>query len=228
MSTSRLAPIAERRRATRQTKRCVDVVLAGLGCFVLSPVLGAVALLVKLGDGASVFHRGVRVGLHGAPFRIFKYRTMIVEAESRGGSSTPDDDPRINRVGRVLRKYKLDELPQLFNVLRGEMSLVGPRPQVPWAVEHYADHERALLDVLPGMTDYASILFRDEGALLRGADDPDRAYLDQIAPEKIRLGLEYVRYRSLWTDVKILLATLGVVAGLDARRCLDFARGTPR
>jgi lipopolysaccharide/colanic/teichoic acid biosynthesis glycosyltransferase/glycosyltransferase involved in cell wall biosynthesis len=220
--------VAGRRRAAGRAKRCFDLALAGLGCLLLSPLLIAVALAVKLGDGHSVFHRGVRVGLHGVPFRLFKYRTMVVGAQSLGGSSTPDDDPRITRVGRVLRRYKLDELPQLFNVLRGEMSLVGPRPQVAWAVEHYTDHERALLDVLPGMTDYASILFHDEGALLRGADDPDRAYLERIAPEKIRLGLDYVLHRSLWTDTKILLATLGVVVGLDAKRCLDFVRGTAR
>jgi len=207
------------------TKRCFDVAFAGLACLLLSPLLGIVAVLVRLNNGGVVFHRGTRVGINGTPFRIFKYRTMVIEAESGGGSSTPDDDPRITWIGRVLRKYKIDELPQLLNVLRGEMSLVGPRPQVAWAVALYSDAERELLAVRPGMTDYASILFRDEGALLKGADDADRAYLARIAPEKMRLGLEYLRHRTLWTDVKILLATLGAIAGIDARRCLDFARG---
>lgn len=211
-----------------RAKRGFDLALAGLGCVLLGPLLLALALVVKLADGGPVFHRGVRIGRYGAPFRILKFRTMVVDAASRGGSSTPDDDPRITRVGRVLRRYKLDELSQLFNVLRGEMSLVGPRPQVAWAVDLYAEHERALLDVRPGLTDYASIRFHDEGARLSGVGDADRVYLQWIAPEKIRLGLEYVRDRSLRTDTRILLATLGVVAGFDARRCLDFARGIPR
>ena len=206
-------------------KRCFDVVFASLACLVLSPLLVIVALLIRIGDGGPVFYRGIRVGLNGRPFRIFKYRTMVVEAESIGGSSTADGDPRITMVGRVLRRYKIDELPQLLNVLLGEMSLVGPRPQVPWAVNLYSDGERALLAVRPGMTDYASILFRDEGALLKGVDDTDRTYLERIAPEKMRLGLEYVQHRSLWADTKIILATLGAVAGVDSRRCLNFARG---
>lgn len=189
-------------------KRLFDIVCSILALVVLSPALITIAVMVNREDRGPVFYRGTRTGRFGKPFRIVKFRTMVVDAEKLGGSSTADDDPRISRVGRTLRKYKLDELPQLFNVLKGEMSIVGPRPQVPWAVELYSEAERALLSVRPGITDYASIKFRDEGAILRASGDPDRDYLEKIAPEKIRLGLEYVRTQSLATDMKLILLTL--------------------
>src|SRR5437773_11394427 len=171
-------------------KRSFDLIFSLLGLIVLAPVFAAVAVAIKIESAGPVFYRGVRAGRYGKAFRIFKFRTMVMNAEALGSASTPEDDQRITQVGRFLRKLKLDELPQLLNVLRGEMSLVGPRPQVPWAVNLYSDGERALLAVRPGMTDYASILFRDEGALLKGADDTDRTYLERIAPEEMRLGLE--------------------------------------
>ena len=188
-------------------KRAFDFLISLLGLLVLSPVLSILALLVKLSSPGPVFYRGVRVGRYGKPFRILKFRTMVVDAERIGGSSTPEDDPRITTVGRFLRKYKLDELPQLINVFKGDMSFVGPRPQVPWAVELYTEEEKALLSVRPGITDYASIRFSKEADILRGSGDPDREYLEKIAPEKIRLGLEYVRNHSLLVDIKIILAT---------------------
>jgi len=188
-------------------KRAFDFLISLLGILVLSPVLSILALLVELSSPGPAFYRGVRVGLHGKPFRILKFRTMVVDAERIGGSSTPEDDPRITTVGRFLRKYKLDELPQLINVFKGDMSFVGPRPQVPWAVELYTEEEKALLSVRPGITDYASIRFSKEADILRGSGDPDREYLEKIAPEKIRLGLEYVRNHSLLVDIKIILAT---------------------
>jgi lipopolysaccharide/colanic/teichoic acid biosynthesis glycosyltransferase len=139
---------------------------------------------------------------------------MVVDAERLGASSAVEDDPRITRIGGFLRRYKLDEVAQVFNVLTGNMSLVGPRPQVQWAVDLYSDEERQLLSVRPGITDYASIKFRNEGGILQGSADPDRDYLEKIAPEKIRLGLGYVRNRSLWLDVKIIAATLwGILGG---------------
>jgi lipopolysaccharide/colanic/teichoic acid biosynthesis glycosyltransferase len=138
---------------------------------------------------------------------------MVVNAERLGASSTAQDDPRITRMGRVLRASKLDEAPQLLNVLAGDMSLVGPRPQVEWAVALYTEEQQALLDVRPGMTDFASIVFANEAELLHGSRDPDRDYLATIAPEKIRLGLEYVRSRSLLLDFRIILATLCRVSG---------------
>src|SRR5262249_966104 len=150
-----------------------------------SPLYLSIAVLIKLMSPGPVFYRGERMGLQKKRFYIYKFRTMGVDAERRGGSSTAADDPRITRIGRLLRKGKLDELPQFFNVLLGDMSVVGPRPQVAWAVELYNEEERKLLDVRPGITDYASIRFRNEGEILRGSSDPDKTYLEVIAPEKI-------------------------------------------
>ncbi len=201
-------------------KRAFDIILSFFGIVLLSPVFLALTLWVKLGSKGPVFYRGERVGLLGRDFRIFKYRSMVVNADKIGGSSTGEDDPRVTAAGRFLRKYKLDELPQLFNVLFGDMSLVGPRPQVRWAVELYSEEEKALLTVRPGITDYASLVFRNEGEILKGSTDPDKDYLIKIAPGKIRLGLEYVRNHSVLTDCKIILATLGALAGKDPAWCL--------
>jgi lipopolysaccharide/colanic/teichoic acid biosynthesis glycosyltransferase len=164
-----------------------------------------------------VFYRGLRMGRRGRSFRIFKFRTMVEDAEKLGGASTPEDDPRVTQVGRLLRRYKLDELPQILNVITGEMSLVGPRPQVPWAVELYTHEERAVLNARPGITDYASVRFRDEGEILRGSTNPDKDYFEKIHPEKMRLSLEYVRKQSLWLDCQILWKTLGAVVLRPAR-----------
>src|SRR5258708_25298740 len=161
--------------------------------------------------GGAVFCGGLRVGRFGKPFRIFKFRTMVEDAEKLGGGTTPEDDPRVTRIGRFLREYKLDELPQILNVITGDMSLVGPRPQVPWAVEMYTQDERTILNVRPGITDPASVRFRDEGEILRGSANPDKDYFEKIHPEKMRLSLEYVREQSLWLDCRILLKTLGAV-----------------
>lgn len=206
-------------------KRAFDLLGSMLGLLVLSPVLFFIALLIKVGSKGPVWYRGLRVGRSGVPFRIFKFRTMVANADKIGASSTPDNDPRITRVGRFLRKYKLDELPQLINVLVGEMSLVGPRPQVPWAVELYRDEEKALLTVRPGITDYASIRFSNEADILRGSLDPDKDYLEKIAPEKIRLGLEYVRNRNLWVDMRIISATLWGLVGGNPESLLRIPRG---
>jgi len=198
-------------------KRTIDLILAMLGVILLSPVLTAVALLIKFDSRGPIFYRGVRIGRYGNPFRIFKFRTMVEDAEKLGGASTPEDDPRVTRMGRFLRKYKLDELPQILNVISGEMSLVGPRPQVPWAVKLYTQEERTILNVRPGITDYASVRFRDEGEILRGSANPDKEYFEKIHPEKMRLSLEYVRNQSVWLDCKILLKTLGAVVWRPVR-----------
>jgi len=192
-------------------KRAVDIVIAGIGLLLLSPVLTMVAVLVKWDSSGPVFYRGVRVGRFGRPFRICKFRTMVVNAEKLGGWSIADDDPRITRVGKFLRRYKFDELPQLINVLTGEMSLVGPRPEVRHYVDMFTDEEKAILRVRPGMTDWASLWNPDQGAVLAGSPDPDKTYLEKIRPEKIRLQLEYVRKQSFWTDMTILLQTLAVI-----------------
>jgi len=189
-------------------KRLLDLVFSLLGLIALSPLLLAVALVIKLGSPGPVFYRGLRAGRQGQPFRIFKFRTMVVNADSIGGPSTSADDPRLTRIGAFLRRYKLDELPQLINVLRGEMSLVGPRPEVLEEAQRYTAEEKELLEVRPGITDWASIRFRNEGEILRGAPDPHQAYREKIRPEKIRLGLEYVRHHSLLTDCKIVWQTL--------------------
>jgi lipopolysaccharide/colanic/teichoic acid biosynthesis glycosyltransferase len=193
-------------------KRVFDVVGAGLGLLLLSPALIVVAVLIRTGDNGPVFYRGRRVGRGGKPFLMYKFRTMVMNADKIGGSSTPDDDPRLTGVGKWLRRYKLDELPQLINVLTGEMSLVGPRPQVQWAVDLYTPEQRQVLSVPPGMTDYASVRFPNEGEILKGSTDPDRDYMEKIHPEKMRLSLEYVRSRSFLGDLRIILQTFGAVS----------------
>jgi lipopolysaccharide/colanic/teichoic acid biosynthesis glycosyltransferase len=198
-------------------KRVIDLVGAAFGLLVLSPVLLVVAVLIELEDRGPIFYKGVRVGRDGKPFRMVKFRTMVVNADRLGGLSTADDDPRITRIGKRLRSLKLDELPQLFNVVRGNMSLVGPRPEVPQEVARYTEEERELLSVRPGITDWASVRFRDEGAILKGSTDPHETYLRVIRPEKMRLGLEYVRDRSLETDMRILAATLKALVSPRSR-----------
>ena len=192
-------------------KRSFDLILSLLGLIVLAPVFAAVAVAIKIESAGPVFYRGVRAGRYGKAFRIFKFRTMVEDADKIGGPSSSADDPRITRVGNFLRRYKLDELPQLLNVLRGEMSLVGPRPEVLQEVLLYTEEEKRLLDVRPGITDWASIRFRDEGEILRGSADPHAAYREKIRPEKIRLGLEYVERRSFLTDCKIIVSTLKAI-----------------
>jgi len=189
------------------TKRLLDILLSVIGLVVSSPLITVIALLIKLDSEGPVFYRGERIGQFGKPFNIFKFRTMIVNPDQIGASSTPDDDPRITRVGRVVRRYKLDELPQLINVLKGEMSFVGPRPQVPWAVELYSEEEKAVLSVRPGIADYAFVMLPSEGQVLRGSTDPDKDYFEKIHPHKMRLSLEYVRNRAFGFDMKILVDT---------------------
>ena len=192
-------------------KRLFDLAASVIGLTLLLPVLAVLALAVKLDSPGPVFYRGLRAGRFGKAFRIFKYRTMVVDAHKLGGPSSSADDPRITRMGGLLRRYKFDELPQLLNVLKGEMSLVGPRPEVVEEVLLYTAEEKGLLEVRPGITDWASIRFRNEGEILRGSSDPHAAYREKIRPEKIRLGLEYVRRRSFMTDFKIILKTLKAI-----------------
>jgi len=195
-----------------------DGTCAFLGLLVLSPVLGLVALLVKLSDGGPVLYRGLRTGLNGRQFRICKFRSMVVDAEKTGVTATADDDPRITRVGRFLRKYKLDELPQLVNVLVGDMSLVGPRPEVPQYTALFTRQEQAILSVRPGITDWATLWDIAEGAVLAGSDNPEQAYLEKIRPEKIRLQLKYIRERSFGVDVRILALTLWALVARRRRQ----------
>lgn len=189
-------------------KRLFDVICSLLGLFLLSPLLIFIALRIKVEDRGPIFYRGLRVGLNGRDFHIFKFRTMVVDAEKLGGPSTSDDDTRITRVGKFLRKYKLDELPQLINVLFGDMSIVGPRPEVRYYVDQFSEKEKVILGLRPGITDWASIWNSDEGAVLAGAADPEKAYQELIRPTKIRLQMKYVRERSFFTDLKIIFLTV--------------------
>jgi lipopolysaccharide/colanic/teichoic acid biosynthesis glycosyltransferase len=192
-------------------KRSFDVLASVLGLLFLLLFLLALAVVIKLDSRGPVFYRGVRAGRFGKPFRIFKFRTMVHNAEKIGGPSSAADDPRITRTGSFLRRYKLDELPQLINVAKGEMSFVGPRPEVIQEVQLYTETEKRLLEMRPGITDWASIKFRNEGEILRGNADPHQAYREKIRPEKVRLGLEYVNSHSFATDCKIIAQTLKAI-----------------
>jgi lipopolysaccharide/colanic/teichoic acid biosynthesis glycosyltransferase len=192
-------------------KRAFDATAAGIGLIVLSPVLAFITLRIKTGSPGPILYRGKRVGLNGETFDMLKFRTMVINADQIGGSSTPEDDPRITSVGKMLRRYKLDELPQLINVLKGDMSFVGPRPQVKWAVDLYTPEEREILKVRPGITDEASLKFSNEAEILKGSKDPDKDYIEKIHPEKMRLSLEYVRSRSFSGDLSIIARTAGAI-----------------
>jgi len=175
---------------------------------IFSPLFCVLALLIKVDSKGSVFYRGSRTGKNGHAFRIYKFRTMVENAENLGGYSTSETDKRITRLGRHLRKYKIDELPQLINVLKGDMSLVGPRPEVKAYTDLYTGEELAILTVRPGITDLASIEYRNLDAILALSSDPDQYYRTVIRPKKNALRLYYVRNRSLLLDVKILIQTV--------------------
>lgn len=206
-------------------KRLFDIVVATAGLASLSPILLWSAWRIKFDDGDPVFYRGERIGLHGKPFRIYKFRTMIVDAEKFGASSTSGDDVRITRIGRFLRKYKLDELPQLINVLIGDMSLVGPRPEVKKFTDLYTDEEKVILTVRPGITDWASIWNSDEGAILAGTKDPDKVYMELIRPTKLKLQMKYVKERSFWVDLKIIFLTVIAIVQPESQAVSEIRRG---
>lgn len=192
---------------------------------VLSPFLLWVGWRIKKEDGGPVFYRGERVGLNGRLFKIFKFRTMVVDAEKIGGSSTSDDDERITKIGKKLRKYKLDELPQLLNALVGDMSIVGPRPEVKYYTDQFNEEERLILSVRPGITDWASIWNADEGAVLAGAEDPDKAYEELIRPTKLGLQLKYVREGSFFVDIKIIILTVMAVLQPESQVVREVRNG---
>jgi lipopolysaccharide/colanic/teichoic acid biosynthesis glycosyltransferase len=192
-------------------KRAFDFVMGLIAVIILGIPMLIIAILIKLDSRGPVLYVGRRVGRDGVPFGMYKFRTMVMNADKIGGSSTPDDDPRLTRMGRALRRYKLDEFPQFLNVVKGDMSLVGPRPQVQSVVDGYTAEERLVLSVPPGITDYASLRFPNEGEILRSSPDPDQTYMEKIHPEKMRLGLEYVRSRSFFTDLAILFRTVGAI-----------------
>jgi lipopolysaccharide/colanic/teichoic acid biosynthesis glycosyltransferase len=189
-------------------KRLVDFFVSLLFLFLLSPILLLLAILIKLESNGPVFYLQVRVGLNGKDFRIFKFRTMFIGSDKAGLLTVGGRDPRITKVGIFIRKYKLDELPQLINVLNGEMSLVGPRPEVRKYVNMYNDEQLKVLSVKPGITDYASIQYSDENELLAKSVDPEKTYIDEVMPAKLLLNLKYINEISLLTDLKIIGLTV--------------------
>lgn len=191
------------------TKRFFDWTASTLGLLVLTPLLLILSMWIKIDSPGPVFFRQLRVGRGGKPFRMHKFRTMVEDAELRGLQITVGADKRVTRVGKLLRKYKLDELPQLIDVWVGAMSLVGPRPEVPQYVAHYPDDLRDLiLSVRPGITDRASIEFKDENEILGKAIDPHLAYINEVLPIKIKYYEDYVTDHSLASDIKIIFATI--------------------
>ncbi|MBI2098817.1 sugar transferase [Candidatus Uhrbacteria bacterium] len=192
-------------------KRLFDLIFALVGLVLLSPLFIVLAIWIKRESPGPVFYRGVRAGKSFKPFRIFKFRSMVVNAEQLGSLSVPEDSLLVTKPGKFLRRFKLDELPQLINVLKGEMSLVGPRPEIMEYAKLYTSGEKNVYTIRPGMTDYASLWNIDEGAYLAGAktiEETERKYLDELRPEKVRLQVKYVKEMSFWTDIKIILLTL--------------------
>jgi len=190
------------------TKRLYDLFIASLSLLVVGPLVLLIAVAIRLTDSGPVFFSQRRVGLHGRLFHILKFRTMIPGAEQLGTSVTGKDDTRVTAIGRLLRRAKLDELPQLWNVFRGEMSLVGPRPEVPCYVEEYTPEQRRVLELKPGVTDLATLLYRNEEEVLRNADDVEGFYLQEVVPRKIQLNLAYATHANRWEDTKVILRTL--------------------
>lgn len=192
-------------------KRAFDIVASGLGLILLSPLLLVVAIWIKLDSKGPVFYRQTRVGQYNKDFRIFKFRTMHTGSDKGSQVTIGDRDPRVTRAGYWIRKFKIDELPQLINVFVGEMSLVGPRPEVRHYVDYWTPEQMHVLDVKPGITDAASIKFRNESEFLKKADDPEKHYIEVIMPMKLKLYLEYVNHHSFKGDIRLILETIWTV-----------------
>lgn len=189
-------------------KRLFDILASLCGIIVVGIPLIIIAILIKLDSKGPILFLQKRVGRYGNPFYIYKFRTMVTDAEKLGKQITVGHDSRITKVGAVLRKYKIDELPQLFNVLKGDMSLVGPRPEVPRYVELYSEEERRVLDVRPGITDLASIRYKDENDILGKVENPEEYYINIIMKDKLKLNLEYIEKSNLIFDIKLIFKTI--------------------
>ena len=188
--------------------RFFDFILSLVGLVVLAPIFIVLAIWIKIDSKGSVFYKQVRVGQNGIDFGLFKFRSMVVDADKKGLITVGGRDPRITRSGYFIRKYKLDELPQLINVLVGDMSLVGPRPEVRKYVNLYTDEQQKVLSVKPGITDYASIEYMDENEILGKSSDPEKTYIEEIMPEKIKYNMKYINNKSLFEYFKIILLTV--------------------
>lgn len=189
-------------------KRVFDIIASFCGLIILSPMLLIVSLAIKVDSKGPVFFKQKRVGKNNKIFEIYKFRTMVTDAEKLGKQITVGNDSRITRVGKFIRKCKLDEFPQLINVLKGEMSLVGPRPEVPRYVDLYDEYQSQILLVQPGITDYASIEYRDENEILGKSENPEKTYIEEIMPIKIELNMKYIRNISLFEDIKLVINTI--------------------
>ena len=189
-------------------KRLFDIVSSGIGLLCLAPVFVVMAIWIKLDSRGPVFYRQTRVGRYGRDFRIFKFRSMRVGSDKGRQITVGERDPRITRSGYFIRRYKIDELPQLINVFLGDMSVVGPRPEVRKYVDLYSEEQRKVFQVRPGITDLASIKYRNENELLSQVDDPDTYYIDVTMPDKLTINLEYIRHQSFMGDIKIIFNTL--------------------
>jgi lipopolysaccharide/colanic/teichoic acid biosynthesis glycosyltransferase len=189
-------------------KRLFDLVIALPLLMLVSPILLVIAVLIKLNSKGPIFYLQQRVGLNGADFFIYKFRTMRIGADKLGLLTVGGRDPRVTSVGYFLRKYKLDELPQLINVVNGSMSLVGPRPEVRKYVDMYNSEQRKVLNAKPGITDYASIEYADENNLLASSENPERTYIDEIMPAKLKLNMKYIAEQGVITDIKIIFSTV--------------------
>ena len=188
--------------------RFFDFILSLVGLVVLAPILIVLAIWIKIDSKGPVFYKQVRVGQSGIDFGLFKFRSMVVDADKKGLITVGGRDPRITRSGYFIRKYKLDELPQLINVLVGDMSLVGPRPEVRKYVELYTDEQQKVLSVKPGITDYASIEYMDENEILGKSNDPEKTYIEEIMPEKIKYNMKYIQNKNVSEYFKIIFLTL--------------------
>jgi lipopolysaccharide/colanic/teichoic acid biosynthesis glycosyltransferase len=193
---------------TKYGKRIFDVTASIIGLIVLLPLFIIIAILIKLNDKGPIFYKQKRIGQNFKPFELLKFRTMVVNADKIGPAVTKDGDPRITKIGKFLRKTKLDELPQLWNVIRGDMSIVGPRPEVEKYIQYYENDYKEILKVRPGITDYATIKFRNEEEILSKYDDTESAYIKYVLPEKIKLYKTYIKEISFFTDLKIIFWTL--------------------
>ena len=188
--------------------RFFDFLLSLVGLVVLAPIFIILAIWIQIDSKGPVFYKQVRVGQNGIYFGLFKFRSMVVDADKKGLITVGGRDPRITRSGYFIRKYKLDELPQLINVLVGDMSLVGPRPEVRKYVDLYTDEQQKVLSVKPGITDYASIEYMDENEILGKSSDPEKTYIEEIMPEKIKYNMKYINNKSLFEYFKIILLTV--------------------
>lgn len=203
--------ILEKRKGSLIAKRIFDIIVAGLMTVILSPVLLVLAILIKLDSKGPVMFRQVRVTTYGRPFRIFKFRTMVNHADKMGTQVTTKGDARVTRMGKLLRGCRLDELPQLFNVITGDMTFVGTRPEVEKYVAHYTDEMKATLLMPAGITSRASIEYKDEERLLESAENADEVYINQVLPEKMKYNLKAIEQFSFWDDIKTMFATVVAV-----------------